>query len=65
MMIFMGVSSRNAVDFGLPLFNNAKCAMLFVETLSRKISGGGLQSYTEGRIPSEVKSWAEFIKDKV
>lgn len=53
--------SRNAVDFGLPLLNNAQCAELFVESLARKISQGGLRSYEEDRIPSEVKSWAEFV----
>ncbi|TDL23038.1 carbamoyl-phosphate synthase [Rickenella mellea] len=55
------VARRNAVDFGLPLLNNAQCAQLFVESLARKIPEGGLKSYREGRIPSEVKSWAEFV----
>ena len=55
---------RNAVDFGLPLLNNAQCAKLFVESLSRKMREGGLRSYSEGRIPSEVRSWAEFIGSK-
>ena len=53
--------SRNAVDFGLPLLNNARCAQLFVESLAKKIPEGGLRGYTEGRIPSEVKSWGEWI----
>ena len=51
---------RNAVDFGLPLLNNARCAQLFVEALTLKIPQGGLKKYVEGRIPSEVKSWREF-----
>lgn len=55
----------NAVDFGLPLFNNAQCAVLFVEALARKIPQGGLRPYTEERIPSEVKSWAEFVGVRV
>ncbi|KAK0226261.1 carbamoyl-phosphate synthase [Armillaria fumosa] len=55
------VARRNAVDFGLPLLNNARTAQLFVESLARKIPTGGLRSYTEGRIPSEVKSWREFV----
>jgi carbamoyl-phosphate synthase large subunit len=52
---------RNAVDFGLPLLNNARTAKLFVESLAAKMPVGGLRSYTEGRIPSEVRSWREFI----
>lgn len=52
---------RNAVDFGLPLLNNPRTAQLFVESLAKKIPQGGLRKYTEGRIPSEVKSWREFI----
>ncbi|KAJ7594958.1 carbamoyl-phosphate synthase [Mycena floridula] len=55
------VARRNAVDFGLPLINNAKNAQLFVESLAKKIPQGGLRSYTEGRIPSEVRSWREFV----
>jgi carbamoyl-phosphate synthase large subunit len=53
--------SRNAVDFGLPLLNNARCAKLFVESLALKIPQGGLKRYVEGNIPSEVKSWREFV----
>jgi carbamoyl-phosphate synthase large subunit len=52
---------RNAVDFGLPLLNNARTAQLFVDSLAKKIPQGGLRKYVEGRIPSEVKSWREFI----
>lgn len=52
---------RNAVDFGLPLLNNARTAQLFVDSLAKKIPQGGLRKYTEGRIPPEVKSWREFV----
>jgi carbamoyl-phosphate synthase large subunit len=55
------VARRNAVDFGLPLLNNAKTAQLFVESLAKKIPQGALRGYTEGRIPSEVRSWSEFV----
>lgn len=55
------VARRNAVDFGLPLINNARCAKLFVESLGKKIPQGGLRRYREGRIPSEVRSWREFV----
>lgn len=37
------------------LINNAQCAQLFVEALAKKIPQGGLEPYTEGNIPSEVK----------
>ncbi len=47
------------------MLNNPQCAELFVESLARKMKEGGLRSYTEGRIPSEVRSWAEFIGVKV
>lgn len=57
---FMG-ATRNAVDFGLPLLNNARCAQLFVEALAKKIPEGALRPYYEGHIPSEVKSWREFV----
>ena len=52
---------RNAVDFGLPLLNNPMTAQLFVESLAKKIPQGGLRKYREGRIPSEVRSWREFV----
>lgn len=55
------VARRNAVDFGLPLLNNPRTAQLFVEALARKIPQGGLRKYLEGHIPSEVKSWSEFV----
>jgi carbamoyl-phosphate synthase large subunit len=55
------VARRNAVDFGLPLLNNARCAKLFVEAMAKKIPQGGLRKYSEGRIPSEVRSWREFV----
>ncbi|KAF9073581.1 carbamoyl-phosphate synthase [Rhodocollybia butyracea] len=59
------VARRNAVDFGLPLLNNARTAQLFVESLAKKIPQGGLKGYVEGRIPSEVKSWREFVGSRV
>ena len=55
------VARRNAVDFGLPLFNEARTAMLFVDTLEKRMPKGCLQPYMEGRIPSEVHSWREFV----
>ncbi|KIY50273.1 carbamoyl-phosphate synthase subunit arginine-specific large [Fistulina hepatica ATCC 64428] len=58
------VARRNAVDFGLPLLNNARTAELFVESLARKMPTGGLRHYVEGNIPNEVKSWREFVKKR-
>ncbi|KAI0036167.1 carbamoyl-phosphate synthase [Vararia minispora EC-137] len=55
------VARRNAVDFGYPLLNNERTALLFVESLARKIPQGGLKRYEECRIPSEVRSWSEFV----
>jgi carbamoyl-phosphate synthase large subunit len=43
------------------LLNNARTAQLFVDSLAKKMPNGGLRKYSEGRIPSEVKSWREFI----
>ncbi|KAG2153293.1 hypothetical protein DEU56DRAFT_774241 [Suillus clintonianus] len=55
------VARRNAVDFGLPLLNNARCAQLWVEALAKKVAQGGLAKYTEGKVPPEVRSWREFV----
>ncbi|KAH7102792.1 carbamoyl-phosphate synthase [Auriculariales sp. MPI-PUGE-AT-0066] len=55
------VARRNAVDFGFPLLNNAQCAELFVRALEQKVPKGGLRGYREGRIPSEVRSWSDFL----
>jgi carbamoyl-phosphate synthase large subunit len=52
---------RNAVDFGLPLLNNAQCAKLFVDALKLKVPQGGLRPYTEGKVPTEVRSWSEYV----
>ncbi|KEI37999.1 uncharacterized protein L969DRAFT_51585 [Mixia osmundae IAM 14324] len=62
------VARRNGVDFGLPLLNNARCAQLFVESLasaSHQKAINGLAGYRENRVPSEVKSWADFVGSHV
>ena len=51
---------RAAVDFGIPLINNAKLAVLFTETLDKKFRQNPLP-YVEGTNPPEVKSWREFV----
>ena len=55
------VARRNAVDFGLPLLYEPKTALLFVETLEKKMPKGCLLPYEEGNIPSEVAPWREFV----
>lgn len=53
------VARRSAVDFGIPLINDSKCAVLFVEAVWRKrIERFSLKP---GDIPSEVRSWSEYV----
>ncbi len=49
---------RNAVDFGIPLLNNDKCARLFVDSL-RYVNGHGYDAYRS----SAVQSWKEWMKN--
>ncbi|KAF0454556.1 carbamoyl-phosphate synthase [Gigaspora margarita] len=53
------IARRSAVDFGIPLVNDSKCARLFVESLKRKRQELG--SLSDGQYPGEVKSWSEFV----
>jgi carbamoyl-phosphate synthase large subunit len=58
------VARRNAVDFGVPLINNARCAQLFVEALAKKMPRGALLGYREGRVPpgkSTSEPWSFFF----
>ncbi|BGP12659.1 hypothetical protein JCM10213_008796 [Rhodosporidiobolus nylandii] len=58
------VARRNAVDFGIPLINNPLLAQLYVEALGKKMAKGEVgkaNNYQEGRIPSEVKAWSQWI----
>ena len=52
------IARRSAVDFGIPLVNDSKCARLFVEAVKRKRQESGSHV---GEHPSEVKSWSEFV----
>ena len=52
------IARRLAVDFGIPLVNDSKCARLFVEAVKRKRQESGSHI---GEHPSEVKSWSEFV----
>lgn len=40
---------------------NPKLAVLWAKTLAKKIPAGGLEGYTEGEIPSGIKSWKEWV----
>ncbi|CAG8458888.1 16542_t:CDS:2, partial [Acaulospora morrowiae] len=53
------IARRSAVDFGIPLINDAKCARLFVESVKRKRQELG--SLSVGEHPAEVRSWSEFV----
>ncbi|PRT55330.1 Carbamoyl-phosphate synthase arginine-specific large chain [Wickerhamiella sorbophila] len=53
------IMRRNAIDFGLPLFNEPKTAMLFARTLEAKLPTLG-----SGKIPPEIKRWSEFLGGK-
>ncbi|KAK9449513.1 uncharacterized protein V1518DRAFT_262243 [Limtongia smithiae] len=53
------IMRRNAIDFGIPLFNEPKTAVLFAECLKEK-----LPTKKEGTIPSEVERWSEWIGGK-
>lgn len=58
------VARRNAVDFGIPLVVNPLLAELYVQALGRKMKlgeVGAVSNYVEGRVPSEVRAWSEFI----
>jgi len=54
------VVRRSAVDFGIPLLNDAKVGRLFVDACVKK----RVDDKVEG-IPSEVKSWSEFVGVKI
>ncbi|PWN47839.1 putative arginine-specific carbamoyl-phosphate synthetase, ammonia chain [Violaceomyces palustris] len=58
------VARRNAVDFGLPLLNEPRSALLFVEALEARMPLGCLRPWEEGNIPSEVKSWKEWVVEE-
>ncbi|KAI9004857.1 large subunit of carbamoyl-phosphate synthase [Phycomyces nitens] len=53
------VCRRAAVDFGIPLINDSKVARLFVDSCVRH----RVDDLDE--IPSEVKSWGEFVETKI
>ncbi|CAN6637917.1 carbamoyl phosphate synthase arginine-specific large chain [Trichomonascus vanleenenianus] len=56
------IMRRNAIDFGIPLFNEPQTALLFAKTLAAKLPAR--MNIKEGEIPSEVRRWSEFIGHK-
>ncbi|CCG81009.1 Carbamoyl-phosphate synthase arginine-specific large chain [Taphrina deformans PYCC 5710] len=54
------VQRRNCVDFNIPLFNDAKCALLFCQALEAK-----LPSLSTNETPAEVRRWSEFVGGKM
>ncbi|KAJ9195456.1 hypothetical protein DTO166G4_6243 [Paecilomyces variotii] len=52
------VMRRNAVDFGVPLFMEPKTALLFAQCMNEKLPR------KEG-IPSEVRTWSDFVGGKL
>lgn len=55
------IMRRNAIDFGLPLFNEPRTALLFAQTLAAKLPE---RLANPNAIPSEVKRWSEWIGGK-
>ncbi|ODV85084.1 hypothetical protein CANARDRAFT_28799 [[Candida] arabinofermentans NRRL YB-2248] len=59
------VMRRNAIDFGIPLFNEPKTSILFSQCLAKKLpSKLANEGKKEVSIPSEVQRWSEFIGGK-
>lgn len=60
------VMRRNAIDFGIALFNEPNTSLLFVRCLKEKIgTKAKFESVPETvTIPSEVKRWSEFLGGK-
>ncbi|CDH53362.1 carbamoyl-phosphate synthase arginine-specificlarge chain [Lichtheimia corymbifera JMRC:FSU:9682] len=53
------ICRRAAVDFGIPLLNDAKVARLFADAFVRQ------RDIASGDIPNEVKSWSEYVATKI
>ncbi|KAG0170031.1 carbamoyl-phosphate synthase (glutamine-hydrolyzing) cpa2 [Apophysomyces sp. BC1015] len=56
------ICRRAAVDFGIPLLNDSKVARLFVDACVQKRQD---TQRAADDIPSEVKSWGEFVETKI
>jgi len=58
------VMRRNAIDFGIPLFNEPQTSLLFAQALVDKIDTKLNQDENNIIIPDEVRRWSEFIGGK-
>lgn len=60
------VMRRNAIDFGIPLFNEPQTSLLFANALKEKIHTKVVAKNEDAPvvIPEEVKRWSEFIHGK-
>lgn len=58
------IMRRNAIDFGIPLFNEPQTSMLFATALKQNLHTKLNQKDGEVVIPSEVRRWSEFIGGK-
>ncbi|KAI8069094.1 large subunit of carbamoyl-phosphate synthase [Gilbertella persicaria] len=56
------VCRRAAVDFGIPLINDSKVAVLFADACVRHRTD---EPRTAEKIPDEVKCWSEFVDAKI
>lgn len=60
------IMRRNAIDFGIPLFNEPNTSALFAKALSAKLSEKITTLTSKDiAIPTEVQSWDEFVGFKV
>lgn len=60
------VMRRNAIDFGIPLFNEPNTSLLFAKCLKQKI-GAKISFLTlpeTFEIPNEVRRWSEYLGGK-
>lgn len=56
------VMRRNAIDFAIPLFNEPQTSKLFARALNAKIGEKiRVLESNDVEIPSEVRSWEEFV----
>lgn len=57
------IMRRNAIDFGIALFNEPNTSLLFADCLRTKVNEGYVPNET-GKIPGEVTRWSEYIELK-
>lgn len=55
------IMRRNAIDFGLPLFNEPNTALLFAQAVATKLPE---KEALKGGIPPEIRRWSEYLGGK-